>query len=159
MFSFVVLAVYVLGGCNSYDLRYQAIPQPKGAHLYADCTLVQDGVTVFVDTDGNRMEDIYIKRGDGVMVRPVSVQHAGYYQSAALGTGIGGFGRHVGGGVGLGFPIGPRRAHGLSGAFFTTNPRGEDKPGVGQPPWEVHVKVQGVEEAVIPGVGGAATAK
>jgi hypothetical protein len=158
-FAGLVLAVMLLGGCNSYDLRYAAVPQPKNAHLYADCTILQDGVTVFVDTDGKRMEDIYVKKADGTVVHPASVQHAGYYQSAALGPGVGAFGNHVGGGVGLGIPIGPKTAHGLSGAFFPFQDRGPDKPGVGNPPWNVYVKVHGVEEAMIPGVGGAATVK
>jgi hypothetical protein len=159
MFSAVVLAVFFLGGCNSYNLRYAAIPQPKGANLFADYNLLQDAVTVMVDTDGNRLEDIYVTRGDGAIVRPLAIQHAGYYQSAALGTGIGGFGRHVGGGVGMGFPVGPRRAHGLTTAAFALGDRAADKPGVGQPPWNVHVKVEGIEPAVIPGMGGAKTAK
>jgi len=151
MFAMLMLTVFALGGCNSYDLRYQAIPQPKNLHIYADYTLLQDAVGVSVDTDGKRLEEIYIRKGEE-QVRPINIAHAGYYQSAALGTGIGGFGNHVGGGVGLGIPIGPRRAHGLTSATFS-------QAAIGPPPWELHVKLHGVEEVVVPGLGGKPTAK
>jgi hypothetical protein len=114
---------------------------------------------VFVDTNGKRMEDIYIQRTDGVVVRPLSVQHAGYYQSASLGVGIGGFANYVGGGVGTGVPVGPKQAQGMSGAFFAAADRAADKPGIGNPPWNVHVKVEKIPPAGIPGVGGPPTAK
>ena len=64
-----------------------------------------------------------------------------------------GFGTgHVGLGLGAGIPVGPERANGLTTATFA-------QPGLGPPPWELHVKIRGIDEAVVPGVGGAATAK
>jgi hypothetical protein len=33
------------------------------------------------------------------------------------------------------------------------------QPELGPPPWELHVKIRGVDEAVVPGVGGPATTK
>jgi hypothetical protein len=151
IFGLFLLAVFALGGCNSYGLRYQAIPQPKNLHIYADYSTLQDAIGISVDTDGQRLEEIYIQKGDQ-QIHPLNIAHAGYYQSAALGTGIGGFGNHVGGGVGLGIPVGPRQTHGLTSATFS-------QAAIGPPPWELHVNLHGVEEVTIPGLGGKPTAK
>jgi hypothetical protein len=153
MSGLFVLSLIVLGGCqNSFKLRYAAIPQPKGAELYADYTQLQEAVIFQVDTDGKRLEDIYIQTAEGAAARPVVVNNAPFHQSAVLGTGIGGGARHVGGGVGLGFPVGPKEAHGLSTARFQMR-------AIGAPPWTLHVKVSDTPEAVFPGVGGPPTAQ
>lgn len=137
-----------LGACNSYHLHYEARPQPENAHLYADYTLLQDAVGFMVDTDGGRLEEIYVKKGDGTAVHPVSIAYPAFGKSAAIGPGIG-----IGPvGVGVGVPVGPDRAKGLTSATFS-------KDAIGPAPWEVHVKVVGVKEAVIPGVGGNPTVK
>jgi hypothetical protein len=146
-----VLAV-LLGGCNTYNLRYEAKPQPQGAHVFADFTQLQGAVGFPVDTDGRRLEEAYVRLGDGAIVRPLQIVYPGFGQDASLGAGIG-FGHGgVGLGTGVGFPIGPERAQGLTTVTF-------EEAALGGPPWELHVKVQGISEVVIPGVGGPATAE
>jgi hypothetical protein len=147
-----VLGAVAFGGCNSYNLRYEAMPQPDGKHLYADYNQLQDAVSIAVDTDGERLEDIYIKLGDGSKVYPVNINYPGFARSGALGTGLGAFTGHVGFGTGIGAPVGPEEAQGVTTATFLSNK-------IGTPPWEVHVTVHGAGEAVIPGVGGKPTAK
>ena len=137
-----------LFGCNSYKLRYEAKPQPSGRHLFADYTMLQDSLGIYVDTDGKRLEEIFIRKPDGSVVRPVRIDYPAFGRAASIGPGIG-----VGPvGVGIGFPIGPKRAAGLTTATFA-------ETSAGQPPWEVHIKVEGAKEAVVPGVGGTPTAK
>ncbi|HVS70617.1 MAG TPA: hypothetical protein VHQ47_05115 [Phycisphaerae bacterium] len=147
-----LLAALLLGGCNSYSLRYRAQPQPKYHHVYADFTPLQDAVGFSIDTDGRRLEEVYVKKGDGTVVHPVSIAYPGFGRNGALFPGIGVGGGHVVGGIGVGIPIGPKRAEGLTTATF-------EQSAVGAPPWELHVKIQGMEEAEIPGVGGPATGK
>jgi hypothetical protein len=146
------LTLMLLVGCNSYNLRYAANPQPVGANLFADYTPLQGAVGIPIDTDGRRLEEVYIKRPDGTVARPLNIGYAPMGHGAALGTGLGfGTGR-VGVGTGVGIPIGPERSYGLTTATF-------DEAALGPPPWELHVKLNGLPEAVIPGVGGPATAR
>lgn len=144
--------VTLLAGCNSYSLRYTANPQPKNANIYADYMPLQDAVGMSIDTDGRRLEEVFVKKPDGTVVHPLNVVYPGFGHSAALGTGIGVGSGHVGVGTGFGFPVGPERAQGLTTATFSAE-------ALGGPPWELHVKLQGVKEAVVPGMGGQATAK
>lgn len=142
----------MLGGCNAYNLRYEARPQPRGGNVFADFTPLQGAVGFPIDTDGRRLEEVYVRRGDGTMVRPVNIVYPGFGKSAAIGTGIG-FGHGgLGVGTGIGIPVGPERAQGLTTVTF-------EEAALGPPPWELHVKLQGLGEAVFPGVGGPATAK
>jgi|SRR5271154_3747575 len=142
----------LLTGCNSYHLRYEAEPQPPGKNLFADYTMLQDSVGIYVDTDGGRLEEIFIKKPDGTVVRPLRIDYPSFGQVASIGPGIGVGAGPVGVGVGVGFPIGPKVANGVTTATFS-------ETAAGPPPWEVHVKVEGTKEAVVPGVGGPATAK
>ncbi|MGN6371164.1 MAG: hypothetical protein ACTHN5_23160 [Phycisphaerae bacterium] len=144
----LLAALALLTGCNSYNLRYKAVPQPANRHLYADFTRLQDSTGIYVDTDGRRLEELYIRKPDGTIVRPARIDYPGFGRAASIGPGIG-----IGPvGVGVGFPVGPKRAEGLTTATFPTEE-------LGPPPWEVHVKVEGTPEATIPGVGGPATSK
>jgi hypothetical protein len=144
----LMMTMTLLAGCNSYKLRYKAEPQPTNRHLYADFTRLQDSVGIYVDTDGRRLEEIYVRKPDGTIVRPVRIDYPGFGRSASVGPGIG-----VGPvGVGVGFPVGPKRAEGLTTATFAVGP-------LGPPPWEVHVKVDRTPEATIPGIGDEPTAK
>jgi hypothetical protein len=147
--SLVLLAGAVLGGCsNGYNLHYAADPQPAGANLFADYTPLQDGVGVTVDTDGRRLEEIYVKKADGTVARPLNITYPRFEKSATIGTGIGlGFGS-VGVGTGVGVPVGPERARGLTTATFGAG-------ALGEPPWELHIKVEGIREAVVPALGKA----
>ena len=148
----VGMSVLLLGGCNSYNLRYEARPQPKGANLFADYHLLQDAVGISVDTDGQRLEDIFIRKSDGTIVRPMNIAYPGFGRAVSVGPGIGVGAGPMGIGTGIAFPVGPQRARGLTSATFS-------EAVVGPPPWELHVKVHGADEAVIPGVGGKATVR
>jgi hypothetical protein len=147
--TFLVLAMGLLAGCNSYHLRYPAVPQPSGARIFADYTLLQDAVGVSVDTDGRRLEGIYVKKPEGVLVRPVNIVYPAFAASGAVGTGVGFGSGHVGVGTGVFAPVGPERAQGLTTATFGA-------AALGPPPWALHVKVEGITEAVVPGFGGVA---
>jgi hypothetical protein len=150
--SMALLGISLIAGCNGYQLRYQANPQPQWANVYADYTLLQDAIGVSIDTDGRRLEEVFIRKADGTQVRPLNISYPGFSKSAAIGSGLGFGAGHVGFGTGIGIPIGPDRARGLTTATFST-------AALGPAPWELHIKLQGVAEAVIPGVGGPATAK
>jgi len=148
-----LLAAIVLCGCgNPYHLKYEAMPQPKDANLFADISHLSDGIEVSVDTDGRRLEEIFIKKADGTVVHPEIINFPKFEKSASVGTGVGvGIGP-VGVGTGVGVPVGPERARGVTTARFKASE-------IGESPWELHVKVHGIAEAVIPGVSGKATAK
>ena len=105
-----------------------------------------------MDTDGRRLEEIYIRKSDGTQVLPLNIEYPRFEKTASVGTGVGvGIGP-VGVGTGVGVPVGPERARGVTTATFSSS-------AIGDAPWELHVKVQGVKEAVVPGLGGTQTAK
>lgn len=141
-----------LAACNTYNLRYQAQPQPKNHHVYADFTPLQNAVGFAVDTDGERLEEISIKKADGTLAHPVAVNYPGFGRDGSIFPGVGVGAGHVGVGLGLGIPIGPMRAHGVTSATF-------QQPDLGPPPWEIHLKIHGIEDTIVPGVGGPPTAK
>ena len=144
--------VFLLGGCNSYHLRYQAVPQPSGANLFADYTQLQNAIGVSIDTDGRRLEDLFIRKSDGTDVHPLGITYAGTEHSSAIGSGVGVGTGNVAFGTGLAFPVGTERTYGLTTATF-------DQSAIGPAPWQLHVKVQGAPEAVFPNFGGTPTAK
>jgi hypothetical protein len=139
-------------GCNTYNLRYQAQPQPKNAHLYADFTPLQNAVGFTIDTDGGRIEEVFVRRPDGAIVHPTNLVYPGFGRASGIFPGVGVGAGHVGVGLGAGIPIGPEEARGPTSATF-------GQPDLGPPPWELHVKIRGLPEAIIPGVGGPPTAK
>jgi hypothetical protein len=141
-----------IAGCNSYDLRYKAAPQPSNANLFVGYSLLQDSVGIMIDTDGRRLEEAFIRLPDGSVVRPVNVVFPSFGKSASIGAGVGVGWGGVGVGTGVGVPVGPERAYGLTTATFTSS-------SIGAAPWELHVKVHDVHEAVIPAIGGPPTAK
>src|SRR4051812_31474324 len=110
--------VLVLAGCNSYQLKYAAVPQPAGANIFADYTPLQGAVGVNIDTDGRRLEEVSVKRTDGTVVRPVNISYPAVGHSAAVGTGFGFGSGHVGVGTGIGIPVGPERTYGLTTVTF-----------------------------------------
>jgi len=148
---FVFATFLLLTGCNSYNLRYKADPQPSGANLFADYTQLQDAVGVSIDTDGRRLEDVFIAKADGSVVHPLNIAFAGMGPAGSVGVGGFGAGDHVGVGSGLFFPVG-ERTRGLTTATFST-------AAIGPAPWTLHIKVEGAKEAVVPGLGGTPNAK
>ena len=147
----VLLVAVALAGCNSQNLRYKADPQPAWANLYADYTLLQDGVAIVIDTDSRRLEDVFVTKPDGSTVRATRIDYPGFGQRASIGTGVGVGAGPVGVGVGTGIPVGPARPLGPTSAIFA-------KDLLGPEPWVVHVKVEGVNPTVIR-VGGPANAR
>jgi hypothetical protein len=146
------MAILLLAACNSYNLRYQAAPQPDNVHLYADYTQLQDAIGVSIDTDGQRLEEVFIKKSDGTIVRPVNIAYPSFHKSSAVGFGVGAGTGSVGLGTGFGVPVGSDHAYGLTTATFTA-------AAIGDAPWELHIKVQGAREAVIPAFGGTPNAR
>ncbi len=145
-------ALLLLTGCNYYGFRYQPDPQPAGGHLYADYTLLQDSIGVSLDTDGRRLEDIYIRKSDGTAVHPLNITFGDTGHSAAVGSGVGVGNGNVGFGTGIAFPIGPEHTYGPTTATFASS-------AIGPAPWELHIKVQGLPEAVFHELGGAPNAQ
>ena len=149
----LVAAALLLGACNTYNLKYQPAVQPSGLNLYADFVPLQDSVAVVIDTDGRRLEEIYVKKSDGTQVRPMNISYPASYRSSSVGLGIGyGTGSHVGVGTGFGVPVGPSESYGTTTATFAAEP-------LGHAPWELHLKVEGVAEVVFPQFGGTPNAK
>jgi hypothetical protein len=151
------LFVAALAACNSYGLRYQAQPQPAGVNLFADYVSLDKSIAVEVDTDSLPLENIYIKKADGTIVRPLDVVNPTPESTGAMGAGAGLGVEHdatnnVANGTGLAVPAPPTRTRGLTTATFAN-------ADIGPGPWELHVKVQGEPEAVIPGLGGKTIAK
>ena len=120
------LAIMLLAACNSYNLRYQPAPQPGNVHLYADYTQLQDSIGVSIDTDGQRLEDVYIKKADGTVVHAANISYPSYGHNAAVGVGVGGGSGSVGLGGGFLAPVGSEHAHGLTTATFSAAAIGAD---------------------------------
>jgi len=146
---FLTLLLPLLTACNTYHLRYPADPQPKGVHLYADFSYLHDTIGVSVDTDGRRLEEIYIQKPDGTTVLPLTIAYPPFGKTASVGVGVGVGSWPVGVGTGVSTPVGPDRALGPTTATFPT-------AALGPPPWQLHLKVDGHPATVIPNLGGPA---
>ena len=114
--------------------------------------MLQDSVSIQVDTDNLRLEGIYIKTPNGTLVQPMAVSHPQYSRAPAIGSGAGTGAGVTGVSAGPPIPIGPAEGHSLTTATF-------DKTAIGPAPWELHIKLQNVPEAVIPKFGGTPNAK
>jgi hypothetical protein len=153
----VLLALAVLlAGCARATLPYRPDPQPRGARLSAGYHVVGDRVGIELDTDGRRLEQAWIMKPGGQSVAPVAVDmppiELAPSSSVSVGVGGGtwggGGGFGVGTGLGVGIPVGGRtdRVRGTTLVWFP-------RDAAGPPPWQVYVKVVGVEPATF-GVGG-----
>jgi|GEM_PF-3669401 len=132
----LMLTAMVLVGCgNPHKLRYGPEKQPAFANLYADYYELERAIAFAIDTDGQRLEEVYVRKADGTVVQPMNIQFPAFGQTASIGPGVGVGAGSVGVGVGIGIPVGPKRALGLTTATF-------DKQLVGAPPWQVYVRVQ-----------------
>jgi len=145
----VVLAV-ALAGCAHATLPYTPEQQPEGARISAAYQLLADRVRVELDTDGRRLEDVWIVKPDSTAVRASAIENApvvtGPGPTIGVGVGGGSWGRGggIGTGVGVGVPIGsgPTRIEGNTFASFPLDQ-------IGPPPWRLHVKLAGVAPATI----------
>jgi hypothetical protein len=146
----VASVLVVVAGCSRATLPYKPESQPRGAKIAAGYQLLADRLRVEIDTDHRRLEDIWILRSDGNAVRAQSIENAPMVTGPGptIGIGIGGAsigrGGAIGSGVGVGVPVGegPTR---IEGTTFATFPLDQ----VGPPPWQLHVKLAGVEPTTI----------
>jgi hypothetical protein len=151
----VVPIVLVLAGCATTTLPYTPAQQPSGAKVSAAYQLVGDQLRVELATEGRRVEEAKIVKPDGTEVRPRAIDSgppAPTGSPVGLGIGIGGgsFGGRggvgVGTGVSVGVPVGGSTVEGNTFAWFPIAQ-------AGPAPWQIHVKMAGVEPTVIV-VGG-----
>src|SRR5947209_1949584 len=92
-----LVSVMLLYGCNSYNLRYEAQPQPQNLHVYADYVPLQGAVGFTIDTNGMRLQEAGVEKpGGGELVRPLSIAYPAFGHNAAIGTGVGVGSGHVG---------------------------------------------------------------
>jgi hypothetical protein len=154
----LAVLLLVLAGCAHAALPYTPEQQPAGARLSAGYQLLADRVKIEIDTDGRRLEDIWIVKPDTVAVRAMTIENAptvtgpGPTLSIGIGGATWGGGSSVGSGVGVGVPVGsgPTRIEGNTFASFPLDQ-------IGPPPWRLHVKLAGVAPATI--LVGAPTPK
>lgn len=154
----LAVLLLVLAGCAHASLPYTPDQQPAGARVSAGYQLLADRVKIEIDTDGRRLEDIWIVKPDAVAVRAMTIENAptvtgpGPTLSIGIGGATWGGGSSVGSGVGVGVPVGsgPTRIEGNTFASFPLDQ-------IGPPPWRLHVKLAGVAPTTI--LVGAATPK
>jgi hypothetical protein len=144
----------LVAGCSRATLPYTPVEQPSGAKISAAYQLAGDKLRIEIDTDGQRLEQVWIYRADGTAVAPEAIDNAPVVRGPGptIGVGVGGGtwgGRGgFGSGVGVGIPIGggSSRIEGNSIASF-------DLGAAGPAPWQVYVKLAGIDPATIV-VGG-----
>ncbi len=149
-FVLVLTALGTLAGCSRATLPYKPEIQPAGATVSGAYMLLADRLRIEIDTDGNRLEEVKILRPDGSPLYPQTIEHAPTVVSGgsavSFGFGGGSWGGHGGGGmgVGVGVPVGggSTRVEGPSVAYFALDQ-------VGPAPWRVHVKLIGIDPALI----------
>lgn len=149
-----LLVVALLAGCSHATLPYKPEPQPRGARVSAAYQVIGDRLRVEVDTGGKRLEQVWIMKPGGASVAPDNVENppvvTGPPPSISVGVGGASYGRGggVGSGVGVGVPIGtgPSRIEGNTIVWFPL-------AAAGPAPWQLYVKLAGVEPAQF-AVGG-----
>jgi hypothetical protein len=140
------------GACASASLPFKPEPPAPNRSLSADYMLMADRLRVEIDTDGYRLEEAHIVKGDNAIVRAQTVEQppVGGGSSTGIGFGIGGAsyggrgGVGVGTGVGVSIPVGggEPRVQGNTVLYFPLNQ-------VGEPPWRLSVKVAQTNPAII----------
>jgi hypothetical protein len=148
--SLVVAAVLVLAGCARAMLPYQPLQQPPGATVSAAYQVVGDRLRIEIDTDGKRLEQVWIRKPDGTDVAPLTVDNPPTVATGGSSIGVGagggtwGGGGGYGSGVGITFPVGggSSRVAGHTVAWFPLAT-------AGAAPWPVYVKLAGIAPATI----------
>jgi hypothetical protein len=153
----IVVVLSILGGCATSSLPYTPAQQPAGARVSAAYQLVADRLRIELDTGGRRVEEAKILKADGGEVRALAIDLAPAVSSGppvgfGIGVGGGSFGTRggvgVGTGVSVGVPVGGPSGD-VGGNTFAWFPLAEAGPA----PWNLYVRLAGVEPVVIP-VGG-----
>jgi len=142
----------LLTGCAANTLPYTPAQQPSGAKVSAAYQVVGDQLRVELATEGRRVEEAKIVKSDGTELRARAIDSgppAPTGSPVGLGIGIGGgsFGTRGGVGVGTGVSVGVPVGGGSSveGNTFAWFPLAQAGPA----PWQVYVKMAGVEPTVI----------
>lgn len=141
----------LVAGCASPSLPYRPERQPLGARISADYTLIQEVLRVQIDTDGQRLQDVYIVAPDGTAVRAQTIEYppiAPPSSAIQIGVGMSGGSRGYSGGVGVGTgvsvgaPFGAGRPQGPTFATFPTR-------AIGPAPWQLRLTLGGAGETAI----------
>jgi hypothetical protein len=152
-----LVTLAAVAGCGSTTLPYKPEVQPRGARVSAAYQVVADRVGIEIDTDGRRLEQAWIMKGDNEAIPPDRIDAPPLVTgppstfNIGLGGGSYGSGVGVGTGVGVGIPVGEGSTR-VAGNTFVWFP----SAAVGPPPWRLYVKVAGAEPTTFT-VGGAST--
>lgn len=146
----LAIVLVALAGCAHASLPYKPDQQPAGARVSAGYQLLADRVKIEIDTDGRRLEDVWILKPNETAVRATTIENAPTVTGPGptIGIGIGGgsfgYGGGVGSSVGVSAPVGsgPTRIEGNTFASFPLDQ-------IGPPPWRLHVKLAGVAPTTI----------
>jgi hypothetical protein len=149
-------ALLSLSACAATSLPYTPAQQPAGARVSAAYQLIGEQLRLELDTDGRRVEEVKVLRADGSELRAQAIDSGPPVATGSpvgIGIGIGGgsWGGRGGVGVGTGMSVGVPVGGGstMEGHTFAWFPLAQAGPG----PWNVYVKLVGVEPTVIV-VGG-----
>ena len=145
-FVTMLVALAAVAGCASTALPYKPEVQPRGGRVSAAYQVVADQVGIEINTDGRRLEQAWIMKGEGEAIPPDRIDVppvvTGPPSTFSIGVGGGSYGGGVGvgSGVGVGIPVGggSTRVDGNTFAWFPS-------ARVGPPPWRLYVKVAGAE--------------
>lgn len=139
--SFALVAA-ALVGCGPKKLQYEPDPFIKSAKLLsADYTELDNKLMVEVNTDGFRIDQIWIAVAGGVDVKPSQIEYqTGGGGGVGFGVGVGG----GGGGIGVGAGTGGGGGHitGITKVFF-------DKAAIGPAPWNMQIKLMSMPRTTI----------
>jgi len=138
----VVVMAATLAGCASSKLRCEPKPFVSEARLLsADYIELQDKLLVEVNTDGYRIDQVWIAAAGGD-VKPVQVEYeTGRGGGVGFGVGVGSDGSGVG--VGVGTDTGGRgHITGNAKLYF-------ERSALGAPPWTMPIKLMGLMRTTI----------
>jgi hypothetical protein len=139
-----VLGAAVLGGCSSAKLRCEPdIFVSEARHLSADYIELQDKLLVEVNTDGYRIDQVWITTPGGD-VKPVQIEYeTGRRGGTGFGIGVGAGSDGSGVGVGVGTDTGGY-------GYITGNTKLYfERAAVGAPPWTMPIKLMGLARTTI----------
>ncbi|HUO08892.1 MAG TPA: hypothetical protein VM008_11365 [Phycisphaerae bacterium] len=125
--AWMSLVVLLCASCSEYGYRYKP-EQHSLRPIYADYRVQHDNVDIMVDTNGARLQSIFILKRDTLEAKPKSVDYPKFEDEMMQ---SGGYMIH-----------GPSMADGPTIAHF-------DRQEIGAPPWEVHVSIEGIGQLTI----------
>ena len=145
----IVMLVATIGagvaGCGTKKLQY--LPEPvvtEARLLSADYTELDTRRLVEVQTDGYRIDQVWIERADGTQVKPAQIEYEkGGGGGVGFGVGVGTGGRGIGTGVGVGTRTGGRGENLQRVKLYF------DSAAVGDAPWTMRIKLMGLMQTTI----------